>query len=118
MRRKIEMEKTANATVKMVQTAAAAAHCVGDKGRDSSESSEKERTGNRSWASTADCDHSASESEERKANIRRRIMTAAKAAARRRKRQKKKDSSVAVTAAAGSRGRLEPICCKTALVAP
>ncbi len=65
-----------------------------------------------------DCVQRPRESAERKTNTRKRIMTAAKAAARRRKRQKRKDSADAQTAAAGSRGKFEPICCKIALVEP
>jgi hypothetical protein len=117
-RRKIEMENTANASVKPVQMAAAAAHCNGDKGSDSRDRIERAGTGSCSWGSTVDCDHSASDSAHSNVNIINRIMTETSAAARRRNRHKTKDSMVATRAAAGRRGRLEPICCKIALVEP
>ena len=112
------MENTANAIVRAVQKAAAAAHCRGDKGRESRERMEAGGMGSGSWGSTVDCDQRPSESAERMANITKRKMTAANAAARRRNRQKKKESIVAARAAAGSMGRFEPICCKIALVDP
>jgi hypothetical protein len=117
-RRKIEMDTTANARVKMVQMAAAAAHCTEVKGRDSTERMEIAGMGNGKLGSTVDCDQRKSERADRKVNINKRIMTAATAAARRRNKQKKNENNVAETAAAGSSGRLEPICCRIALVDP
>jgi hypothetical protein len=91
---------------------------TGVKGRDSSERIETDGMGSGSWGSNVDCAQRPSDSAERKAKIRKRMITAARAAARRRNRQNKRDIAVAETAAAGRRGKFEPICWRIALVEP
>lgn len=104
--------------VNTMQRIVAAAHCRGVNGSDSIERIETDGMDNGSWGSNEDCVQRPSDSAERKAKIRNRMMTTARAAARRRNKQKKKESAVAQIAAAGSRSKFDPICCTIALVEP